>query len=226
VCLPVWTSKDLGGRPPLASRCISLSWLFFHGGNTGSNPVGDANPLNNLQVSFSALRGSTVKAVSPQESRRIADVKSGGRGLESRRPRHSTRKSVLGATIPALLGYRIMSGLPTTHPECGGGGWPTVSSTSPLHGACEILVVGTKIQRGAEQYLISRKCSHEQNEIADRSHPDSHRDDLDGIEPASQAIDWERRISDPACSRNNKAAADLAWQRTIDCLNKYVPLIP
>jgi hypothetical protein len=43
MCWLVRTSKDLGGRPPLASRCISLSWLFFHGGNTGSNPVGDAN---------------------------------------------------------------------------------------------------------------------------------------------------------------------------------------
>src|SRR6202030_956235 len=44
MCWLVRTSKDLGGRPPLASRCISLSWLFFHGGNTGSNPVGDAKP--------------------------------------------------------------------------------------------------------------------------------------------------------------------------------------
>src|SRR5258708_24660658 len=39
---PVLTSKDLGGRPPLASRCISLSWLFFHsddieGGSAGPN---------------------------------------------------------------------------------------------------------------------------------------------------------------------------------------------
>jgi chromate resistance exported protein len=37
------TSKDLGGRPPLASRCISLSWWLFHGVNAGSNPAGDAN---------------------------------------------------------------------------------------------------------------------------------------------------------------------------------------
>ena len=29
----------------------------FHGGNTGSNPVGDAKPLNNLQgLPFNALR--------------------------------------------------------------------------------------------------------------------------------------------------------------------------
>ena len=32
MCSLVRTSKDLGGRPPLASRCISLTWLFFHGG--------------------------------------------------------------------------------------------------------------------------------------------------------------------------------------------------
>ncbi len=31
MCWRVRTSKDLGGRPPLASRCISLSGLFFHG---------------------------------------------------------------------------------------------------------------------------------------------------------------------------------------------------
>jgi hypothetical protein len=48
MCWLVWTSKDLGGRPPLASRCISLSWLFFHGGNTGSNPVGDAKSFQEL----------------------------------------------------------------------------------------------------------------------------------------------------------------------------------
>src|SRR5438874_12432327 len=55
MCWLVRTSKDLGGRPPLASRCISLWWLFFHGGNTGSNPVGDANKIDNLSRSgFSA----------------------------------------------------------------------------------------------------------------------------------------------------------------------------
>lgn len=32
MCWLVRTSKDLGGRTPLASRCISLSWLFFHDG--------------------------------------------------------------------------------------------------------------------------------------------------------------------------------------------------
>ncbi len=41
--LLVRTSKDLQGRPPLVSRCIYFMGLFFHGGNTGSNPVGDAN---------------------------------------------------------------------------------------------------------------------------------------------------------------------------------------
>src|SRR3984893_15074204 len=38
MCWLVRTSKDLGARPPLASRCISLSWLFFHGGNTVRTP--------------------------------------------------------------------------------------------------------------------------------------------------------------------------------------------
>ena len=36
----------------------------------------------------------------------------------------------------------------TTCPEYGGGGWPSVSSTSPLHAACEVLVDGTKIGAG------------------------------------------------------------------------------
>src|ERR1700682_1889321 len=40
MCWLVPTSKDLGGRPPLASRCISLSWLFFHGGNTNRPGIG------------------------------------------------------------------------------------------------------------------------------------------------------------------------------------------
>ena len=52
MCWLVWTSKDLGGRPPLASRCISLSWLFFHGGNTGSNSVGDAKSFSTTSAIF------------------------------------------------------------------------------------------------------------------------------------------------------------------------------
>src|ERR1700726_4265919 len=56
MCWLVWTSKDLGGRPPLASRCISLSWLFFHGGNTGSNPVGDAKSFQELKRAQAVFR--------------------------------------------------------------------------------------------------------------------------------------------------------------------------
>jgi hypothetical protein len=59
----VRTSKDLGGRPPLASRCISLSWLFFHGGNTGSNPVGDANKIKDLKYNPAPPRPSLLKAL-------------------------------------------------------------------------------------------------------------------------------------------------------------------
>jgi hypothetical protein len=59
----VRTGKDLGGRPPLASRCISLSWLFFHGGNTGSNPVGDANLFLELQSLPLAVRVLAVTNV-------------------------------------------------------------------------------------------------------------------------------------------------------------------
>jgi hypothetical protein len=55
MCWLVWTSKDLGGRPPLASRCISLSWLFFHGGNTGSNSVRDPNVINTLHEIWRAF---------------------------------------------------------------------------------------------------------------------------------------------------------------------------
>jgi hypothetical protein len=46
----VQTTNDLQGRPPLVSRCIYLSELFFHGGNTGSNPVGDAKPFQALRL--------------------------------------------------------------------------------------------------------------------------------------------------------------------------------
>jgi len=64
--------KDLGGRPPLASRCISLSWLFFHGGNTGSNPVGDANhfPWSALGT-LSCFPGVLVAALAGVPSLRI-----------------------------------------------------------------------------------------------------------------------------------------------------------
>jgi hypothetical protein len=40
----VRTSKDLGGRPPLASRCISLTWSFFHGDVQTKSPE---SPLRN-----------------------------------------------------------------------------------------------------------------------------------------------------------------------------------
>src|ERR1700730_2995078 len=55
MCWLVPTSKDLGGRPPLASRCISLSWLFFHGGNTGSHSVRDPNVINTLHEIWRAF---------------------------------------------------------------------------------------------------------------------------------------------------------------------------
>jgi hypothetical protein len=60
MCWLVRTRKDLGGRPPLASRCISLSWLFFHGVNTGSNPVGDAKSFNKLQA-VPLSRGTVIR---------------------------------------------------------------------------------------------------------------------------------------------------------------------
>src|SRR5712671_6907783 len=59
----------------------------------------------------------------------------------------------------------------------------------------------TKLESArTEQSVISQECSHAQSRIADRYHPDPGRDDLDGIEPAGQAIYCERRTSDPACS--------------------------
>ncbi len=73
MCWLVRTSKDLGGRPPLASRCISLSWLFFHGGNAGSNPAGDANSFGPLTwlATFCAscgclCRGETERQIPPK----------------------------------------------------------------------------------------------------------------------------------------------------------------
>jgi hypothetical protein len=41
----VRTTKDLQGRPPLASLWFSFEMLFFHGGNTDSNPGVVQNPL-------------------------------------------------------------------------------------------------------------------------------------------------------------------------------------
>src|ERR1700726_2444021 len=57
MCWLVQTSKDLGGRPPLASRCISLSWLFFHGGNTNGPGLACQMSLADLafKVAFAAI---------------------------------------------------------------------------------------------------------------------------------------------------------------------------
>jgi hypothetical protein len=46
--VPTTTKHAFGSHP---RRVFSISYLltgFFHGGNTGSNPVGDANNLNDL----------------------------------------------------------------------------------------------------------------------------------------------------------------------------------
>src|SRR5689334_8577263 len=60
----------------------------------------------------------------------------------------------------------------------------------------------TKLESArTEQSVICQDCSHAQSRIADRSHLDPGRDDLDGIGPAGQAVDWKRPTSDPArCS--------------------------
>src|ERR1700730_18573937 len=57
MCWLVRTSRDLGGRPPLASRCISLSWLFFHGGNTNGPGLACQMSLADLafKVAFAAI---------------------------------------------------------------------------------------------------------------------------------------------------------------------------
>src|SRR5580658_3838361 len=68
----VRTSKDLGGRPPLASRCISLSWLFFHGGNTGSNSGrGTPNLFKNFKSADIFSRGHGADEVLPGRPRQI-----------------------------------------------------------------------------------------------------------------------------------------------------------
>ena len=45
---PKFTESDFGSHP---RRMLSVSYVLFgpfHGGNTGSNPVGDANKINDL----------------------------------------------------------------------------------------------------------------------------------------------------------------------------------
>src|SRR5271156_1569024 len=63
MCWLVGTSKDLGGRPPLASRCISLTWLFFHGDATDEKDPSRIRTLSAkarcvLFVSFAVRCGS------------------------------------------------------------------------------------------------------------------------------------------------------------------------
>jgi hypothetical protein len=55
----VRTNKDLQCRP-LIMHCIYLTELFFHGANTGSNPVGDAKSFQQLTVSPPFCSGDTL----------------------------------------------------------------------------------------------------------------------------------------------------------------------
>ena len=55
--LPKFTESDFGSHP---RRMLSVSYVLFgpfHGGNTGSNPVGDANKINNLADILEFLHG-------------------------------------------------------------------------------------------------------------------------------------------------------------------------
>jgi hypothetical protein len=62
--------------------------------------------------------------------------------LSNRVPSASTRG--IGQLASLRIDMNKVNRLTGHHPECGG--WMTsVSSTSPLHGACQILVDGTKI---------------------------------------------------------------------------------
>jgi hypothetical protein len=84
MCWLLRTSKDLGGRPPLASRCISLSWLFFHGGNTDEKDPSRISTLSakkrcvscvpDLQIHVACERavaeGVLADVLSPIERRR------------------------------------------------------------------------------------------------------------------------------------------------------------
>src|SRR5438876_2054658 len=103
---------------------------------------------------------------------------------------------------------RLVNFVFADHPPGMRRGMASVSSTSPY----TRLLAGsllTKLESArTEQSVISHKCSHAQSRIADRYHPDPSRDDLDGIEPAGQATDWERRTSNPACSTSRNHPCD------------------
>jgi hypothetical protein len=47
--VPTTTYYAFGSHPHRVFSIIYLLTGFFHGGNTGSNPVGDANFINHLQ---------------------------------------------------------------------------------------------------------------------------------------------------------------------------------
>src|SRR5436190_1653843 len=78
-------------------------------------------------------------------------------------------------------------------------GMASVSSTSPYTRPLAGSLL-TKLESARTEQSVINRESHAQSRIADRYHPDPSRDDLDGIEPAGQAIYRERRTSDPACS--------------------------
>jgi hypothetical protein len=55
--VPTTTKHAFGSHP---RRVFSISYLltgFFHGGNTGSNPVGDANKIKNFRKTTAFLHG-------------------------------------------------------------------------------------------------------------------------------------------------------------------------
>jgi len=47
---PYLTETASGSHPCCVVSVTYDRTLYFHGGNTGSNPVGDANLINHLQI--------------------------------------------------------------------------------------------------------------------------------------------------------------------------------
>jgi hypothetical protein len=66
--------QRLRGRPPLVNPLKVVYGPFFHGGNTGSNPVGDANKIKGLRCSQRAARVAGNATVTIE--------KAGGAGTE------------------------------------------------------------------------------------------------------------------------------------------------
>ena len=129
--LPTATETAFGSHPCCIVSVTYLRTQCFHGGNTGSNPVGDANILNGLpDSSFSArifghdevtieqkITARTVAAKMSLHRKVGSNLFAGTPSLPGKHPSFSNLRNTSAGARPHRSGSRILNKRLTSAPS-------------------------------------------------------------------------------------------------------------